>query len=96
MDPIFSANTLVELKLGDPLYAQHFARVLKPGGYVVVDYVDPTTDEGWRTADPGRRWRTCTRSTRLRSSTASSHRPGVPVERRHQVGKSTFVIARRV
>ena len=98
MDLIFSANTLVELKLGViHLYAQHFARVLKPGGYVVVDYVDPTTDEGWQ--------HLLTQGADM-APVYTFHAPevidrvfasaGVRTERRHQVGKSTFVIARRV
>jgi SAM-dependent methyltransferase len=48
MDLVFVAGTLVALKLGTiDLYAGEFARVLKPGGVVVFDYIDPTTDEGW-------------------------------------------------
>jgi len=48
MDVVFVAGTLVALKLGTiHLYAREFARVLKPGGVVVFDYIDPTTAEGW-------------------------------------------------
>jgi ubiquinone/menaquinone biosynthesis C-methylase UbiE len=98
MDMIFSANTLVELKLGViSLYAQHFARVLKPGGYVVVDYVDPTTDEGWRhlqTQGAEMAHVYTFHATEVIDRVFAS--AGVPIERRHQVGKSTFVIARRV
>jgi ubiquinone/menaquinone biosynthesis C-methylase UbiE len=47
-DLVFSAGTLVALKLGAiQLYAQEFARVLKPGGRVIFDYIDPETSEGW-------------------------------------------------
>jgi SAM-dependent methyltransferase len=97
LDVIFSANTFVELKLGVIwLYARDFARVLKPGGSAVVDYIDPTTPEGWA---------------HLRSQPADRapvytfHAPatidrvfdaaGLSVDRRFQVGKSTFVVARR-
>jgi SAM-dependent methyltransferase len=97
LDAIFSANTLVELKLGVIyLYVRDFARVLKSGGYAVVDYVDPTTPEGWA---------------HLREQGAAMagvytfHAPDVidrvfesfefSIERRYQVGKSTFVVARR-
>src|SRR5258708_11617729 len=49
LDLVFSANTFVELKLGVIwLYAREFARALKPGGFAVVDYVDPTTSDGWQ------------------------------------------------
>ena len=48
MDLVFVAGTMIALKLGDiHLYALEFARVLKPGGVVVFDYIDPTTAEGW-------------------------------------------------
>ena len=48
MDLVFVAGTIVALKLGTiHLYAREFARVLKPGGVVVFDYIDPTTAEGW-------------------------------------------------
>lgn len=48
MDLVFVAGTIVALKLGTiHLYALEFARVLKPGGIVVFDYIDPSTAEGW-------------------------------------------------
>ncbi len=48
IDLVFVAGTIVALKLGTiDLYAREFARVLKPGGVVVFDYIDPTTPEGW-------------------------------------------------
>jgi SAM-dependent methyltransferase len=97
MDMIFSANTLVELKLGVIYYyARDFARVLKPGGCVVVDYIDPTTDEGWH--------HLLTQGLDM-AAVYTFHAPevidrvfataGLTVEGRFQVGKSTFAIARR-
>lgn len=48
IDLIFVAGTLIALELGTiRLYALEFARVLKPGGVVIFDYMDPTTPEGW-------------------------------------------------
>jgi ubiquinone/menaquinone biosynthesis C-methylase UbiE len=98
MDAIFSANTLVELKLGVIYrYACDFARVLKPGGHVVVDYIDPTTPEGWE--------HLLTQPAEM-AGVYTFHAPetidrvfatvGLRVERRYQVGKSTFVVASRV
>lgn len=97
LDAVFSANTLVELKLGVIyLYLRDCARVLKPGGHVVVDYIDPTTVEGWE--------HLVTQPADL-AGVYTFHAPevidrvfataGLRVERRHQVGKSTFVVAVR-
>jgi ubiquinone/menaquinone biosynthesis C-methylase UbiE len=97
LDMVFSANTFVELKLGViHMYVQEFARTLKPGGYAVVDYIDPTTREGWQ--------HLLTQGAEM-ASVYTFHAPavidrvletaGFLVERRCQVGKSTFVIARR-
>ena len=97
LDLVFSANTFVELKLGVIwLYVQNFARTLKAGGYAVVDYVDPTTVDGWQhlvNQPPDM------------APVYTFHAPqvidrvfesaGLVIERRHQVGKSTFVVARR-
>jgi ubiquinone/menaquinone biosynthesis C-methylase UbiE len=48
-DLVFSAGTLIALKLGAiELYAREFHRVLKNGGQVIFDYIDPDTPEGWR------------------------------------------------
>jgi SAM-dependent methyltransferase len=48
IDLVFVAGTVIALKLGTiQLYALEFARVLKPGGRLVFDYIDPTTAEGW-------------------------------------------------
>jgi SAM-dependent methyltransferase len=48
VDLVFVAGTIIALKLGTiQRYALEFARVLEPGGVVVFDYMDPTTDDGW-------------------------------------------------
>src|SRR5262249_42068292 len=97
LDLIFSANTFVELKLGVILlYVHDFARVLKPGGYAIVDYIDPTTAEGWehlltQPPDMAPVYTFHTPETIDRVFEAN----GLHVERRFQVGKSTFVIARK-
>ena len=97
LDLVFSANTFVELKLGVIwLYARDIARALRVGGYAMVDYIDPTTPEGWQhllTQGPDM------------APVYTFHAPhvidrvfddaGLCIERRFQVGKSTFVVARR-
>ena len=48
LDLIFSFGTFIALKLGVfYLYSMEFFRVLKPGGYCVIEYIDVTTPEGW-------------------------------------------------
>lgn len=48
VDVVFVAGTIIALKLGTiDLYARDFARVLRPGGRVIFDYLDPTTPAGW-------------------------------------------------
>jgi ubiquinone/menaquinone biosynthesis C-methylase UbiE len=48
IDVVFVAGTIIALKLGTiQRYADEFARVLRPGGMLVFDYLDPTTDDGW-------------------------------------------------
>ncbi len=96
LDMIFSANTFVELKLGSIyLYVREFARCLKPGGYAVVDYVDPTTSEGWQ--------HLMTQGVEMAPVYTFHHaetidrvfaEAGLTIERRYQIGKSTFVVAR--
>jgi SAM-dependent methyltransferase len=97
LDLVFSANTFVELKLGViRLYAHDFARALKIGGYAVVDYIDPTTAEGWQhlltqppEMAPVYTFHAAQVIDRLFDEA------GLCIERRFQVGKSTFVVAQK-
>lgn len=97
LDLVFSANTFVELKLGVIwLYARDCARALKSGGWMVVDYIDPTTPEGWQ--------HLVTQGPEM-APVYTFHAPqlidrvladaGFDIQRRYQVGKSTFVVARK-
>jgi SAM-dependent methyltransferase len=48
IDLVFVAGTIIALELGTiRCYALEFARVLKPGGLAIFDYLDPTTADGW-------------------------------------------------
>jgi SAM-dependent methyltransferase len=97
IDLVFVAGTIVALKLGTiRLYAQEFARVLKPGGLVIFDYIDPTTAEGWAHLQ--------TEGQRL-ADVYTYHAPQI-IDRvfaeagfegfeRQQLGKSTYFTARK-
>jgi ubiquinone/menaquinone biosynthesis C-methylase UbiE len=92
-DLVFSAGTLIALGLGTiDLYLREFRRVLKPGGIVIFDYIDPGTPEGWQ--------HLTSQSPYLR--TIYAYHAGPAIERvcreagfhigeRHQEGKSTYV-----
>lgn len=97
LDAIFSANTFVALKLGVVYhYVRDFSRVLRPGGYAVFDYVDPTTEEGWQ--------HLLSQGPEM-ANVYTFHAPEVinrvvrsaefEVIGRHQAGKSTYVVAQR-
>ncbi len=97
MDLVFVAGTVIALKLGTiRRYAVEFARVLKPGGLVIFDYIDPTTSEGWAHLQ--------TEGQRL-PDVYTYHTPqiidrvfseaGFDSFRRQQLGKSTYFSARR-
>jgi ubiquinone/menaquinone biosynthesis C-methylase UbiE len=48
VDLVFSNGTFIELKLGSIfLYARECARVVKPGGLVVFDYIDIEAEDAW-------------------------------------------------
>jgi SAM-dependent methyltransferase len=97
MDVVFVAGTIIALKLGTiQSYALEFARVLKPGGLAIFDYLDPTTVEGWSHLHAeGRRL----------PDVYTYHAPQV-IDRvlseagfhdfkRQQLGKSTYLVARK-
>jgi len=98
MDLVFVAGTIIALKLGTiQRYALEFARVLKPGGVVVFDYLDPTTTDGWSHLH--------SEGTRL-PDVYTYHAPEI-IDRvfaeagfegfeRQQLGKSTYFIGRKV
>jgi SAM-dependent methyltransferase len=98
LDLIFVAGTLIALNLGTiRLYTLEFARTLQPGGVLVFDYIDPTTEEGWAHLHAG--------GARL-PDVYAYHAPRV-IDRvlseagfedieRQQLGMHTFVTARRV
>jgi ubiquinone/menaquinone biosynthesis C-methylase UbiE len=98
VDLIFSNGTFIELKLGlFYLYSREFFRILKPGGYCVFDYIDPTTMEGYKYLE----------STSAKYiGTYTYHAPevvdkifisaGFEIIKRNNIGKSTYLITRKL
>jgi len=49
VDLIFGNGVFIELNLGTFYnYSEEFYRILKPGGYLIFDYIDINTNEGWK------------------------------------------------
>jgi SAM-dependent methyltransferase len=97
VDLVFVAGTVIALKLGTiRLYAVEFARVLKPGGWLVFDYIDPLRTEGWEHLHTdGARLPDVYTYHAGEVIDRVLHEAGFgPIERR-QFGKSTYVTARR-
>ena len=97
VDVIFSEGLFVALKLGKfYTYSQEFFRVLKPGGYCVLDYIDITTPQGWNFLET---------EPAASASTYSYHTPqtvdrifssaGFEIVTRHQIDYSSFLVIRR-
>jgi SAM-dependent methyltransferase len=95
VDIVFSAGTLIALKLGVIyLYARDFFRVLRTGGHAIFDYIDPTTPEGWAHLES---------QGKQPADVFTYHAPevidrvfssaGFDPPQRRQLGKSTYVIA---
>jgi hypothetical protein len=82
VDLIFSQGTFIELKLGlFYLYSLEFCRVLKPGGYCVLDYIDITTGGGWEYLKAqSRQYGDCFT---------------YQIVKRHHMGKSTYLTVRK-
>lgn len=98
VDVVFSNGTFIELKLGEIyLYAKEFARVVKANGYVIFDYIDISTREGWQHLE--------TQSTR-RGNTFTYHsentinelfaNAGFTLTEYQQHGKSKYVVFRKL
>lgn len=92
LDVVFATGTFVALKLGVIYqYAHDFQRVLTPGGHVVLDYIDPTSAEGWQHLE-----------SRVLADVYTFHAPevldrvfasaGFALVKRQQVHKSTYVV----
>lgn len=96
-DLFFSQGMFVALKLGHLyVYVCEFARCLKPGGWVVFDFIDPETPDGWAfllKEAPGSPLVFTYHS--LSSVVKCFHAAGLELEGTKIIGKSTYVIGRK-
>lgn len=97
VDLVFSNATFIELKLGTiRTLAREMARILKPGGCAVFDYLDTDREEAWDFLDrSGPELDTCYT---YHSGTAMNRvfaGAGFAAGERRQEGKSTYVAFRR-
>ncbi len=95
-DLVFSQGMIITLKLGHiMLYLHEFARVLKPGGSAVLDFIDPETPEGWAFLEREYRVSHDVFAFHTQSSIAKClSAAGFEVSHFRNVGKSTYVVAR--
>ena len=97
LDLAFVAHTFEAFSLGViRSYLLDFARVLKPGGHAVFDYIDPTVPDGWAYLEnipAGLEAVHTFHSGEVIDRVAAA--AGLEVMGRHQVGKNTFVTARK-
>ena len=97
VDLIFSQGTFIELKLGlFYLYSLEFYRVLKPGGYCVLDYIDITTEGGWEyLRAQSRQYGDCFTYHMPETVDRVFSSAGFEIVKRHHMGKSTYLTVRK-
>lgn len=97
IDILYSEGTFIELSL--PffyLYFREFYRVLKPGGYCVFDYIDISTEKGWKhLEDYSEQYKACFTYHTTRTVDRVFSCAGFEIVQRYHRGKSTFVVARK-
>ena len=95
VDIVFSNGVFIELKLGSVFaFAKEFSRIVKTNGFVIFDYIDPSTSEGWQFLT--REWLpyTCTYHCASTIARVMEHF-GFALERSHQSDLSTYATFRK-
>lgn len=98
VDMIFSAGTFIEFKLGlFLLYGKEFYRVLKPGGYCIIEYIDISSSEGWdhfikHSSDYGG---ACYEYHTRETIEKAFNYIGFKIKKNIQIGTSIFLIAKK-
>ena len=97
-DLFFSQGLFITMKLGHiRCYLNEFARALKKGGHAVFDFIDPSTPMGWEFLE-----RESVRAHDVFTYHSAAHiegccnAAGLHVEKFESIGKSTYVVARKI
>ena len=97
-DLVFSNGTFIEMKLGTIfLFSNQFARIVKHNGFVIFDYIDISTREGWQYLESqSAQFSNC--YTYHSGSTIDKifSNAGFELIKRYQYGKSTYVVYRKM
>jgi len=97
VDLVFSGGTFIAFKLGYfLLYGREFYRILKPGGYCIIEYIDVSSPNGWKhfiehSSDYGVCYDYFSRET---VEKVFIH-IGFQIEKSIAIDRSTFVIAKK-
>jgi ubiquinone/menaquinone biosynthesis C-methylase UbiE len=98
VDFVVSCGTFIALKLGHIyLYSREFFKVLKPGGYCMIEYIDVTREEGWKRLE--------SQSNRQFASCYTYYTPevlervfssaGFEIVKLHHMSASAFLVAKK-
>ena len=96
IDMIFSCGCFIEIKLSlFKMYAEEFFRVLKPGGYCIIDYIDIGTEAGWKFFET---WSVPHASFTYQTANVVErvfNSAGLEIVNKVQIGKSTYIILKK-
>lgn len=96
-DLIFSNGTFIKLNLGIFYsYSEEFYRILKPGAYLIFDYIDINTNEAWKhLAEHPNDLGFCFTYHSTETIDKIFFSKGFDIIERKQIGKSTYVTLKK-
>ena len=96
-DVVFSQGMFITLKLGHVFrYLKEFSHALKPGGVVIVDFIDPETERGWDFLEgESERAHDVFAFHSLAAISKACNRAGLSILGAKVVGKSTYLAAQK-
>jgi len=98
VDVIFSNGTFIEMKLGIIFnYSREFARAVKSNGYVIFNFFDISTTEGWRHLElHSANYGDCYTYHTGKTIETLFENAGFSLENRLQIGSSVFVVFKKL